>query len=219
MRTADLAPVAVLCTVLLTVPANANAQGCFTGSGLALLVTAGRVEHAEPVEADGFGFGARLEWSPIPDVVARGSYQRGDLNDDQTLHTAAVGGAVRLPVPGSPCVTLDVLLSTAASLNQGDDHRNATLPLGIIFTRPLRWGGVVLTPAAGAHALFSATDARLLSFDIERQSWGYGAVAGARLEADRILTEFTVQATRLTSTVGPQPLGRFRADLTLGFRL
>lgn len=208
----------MLCAALLIVPRIAHAQACPTTTGVALLASVGRVERPRPLEADGLGFGLRLEWSPTPNLFTRGAYHRADMNG-QNFHTAAVGSALRLGGPGRPCVTLDVLLSSGGSQNPGDYYRNVTLPIGIVFAYPLHWGGIVLVPSAGTRALFSATDARLLSFDVRRQAWGYGAVAAVRLQAKRIVTELTVQATRLTSSIGPQPLGRFRADLSLGFRL
>lgn len=209
---------AAFCTALLVVPSITYAQGCFTGPGVSLIATASYIEHAQPVDMDGSGFGGRVEWSPSTAVVTRASYRRDDVSG-QAVRTASAGGALRLPVPARPCVTLDLLVSSGASLDPGDHFRNATVPLGIVFAHPLRWGGIVLTPSVGGHAIFSTTDARLLSFDLERQSWGYGALGAARLETGRILTEVILQTSSLRSTVGPQPLGRLRAELSLGFRL
>jgi hypothetical protein len=71
----------------------------------------------------------------------------------------------------------------------------------------------------GAAAIYSFTDARLFNFQLTDSSWGCGAIAGTRLHHARFIIDFSLRATSIGATIGPQPLGRIRTSVAIGLGL
>jgi hypothetical protein len=124
-----------------------------------------------------------------------------------------LGASLRLPLPVSPCLTVDVLASRGQGLNAGGHYRNITIPVGL----ELLWSRTV-TPFAGIAAVFSTSDSHVVGFTFQKHAVGVGAHAGARTHTGPLIIEILLRGSTLESVMGPQPLGRLRLDFSLGFK-
>jgi hypothetical protein len=211
--------VLALLLVCWSTPRITVAQDCgLQRPGLSVLASASHARQAGGAGLEGWGLGARLEWTASTQLSARGSYRNQDLAGAM-LHVAGLGLAWRLPVPGQPCVTADALLAFAGSLNPGDDFRNFTAPVALVFQKQWQRAQRGIGVFGGIEGIYSGTNAELLSFPLQHHAFGVGALSGLRAESGRAVTVLSFQLTSLPASIGPQPLGRFRADLAVGFRL
>jgi hypothetical protein len=207
---------ATVLALQLSLTGRAGAQDCVSeDDGIALLASVGRVTQTGGSDIAGWDFGARVALPATTQLTVRVSYAHQKL-PGASLDMARAGAALRLPVPGRPCLTLDAFGALGGSLTASGHYRNLTIPLGLLFTRRFRSGDSAVLPFVAIQAVFSTTSAELLSFALEKYELGYGALAGVRLQRPRFLMELTIQGTSLGSAVGPQSLGRVRMDLALG---
>jgi hypothetical protein len=200
----------VLAAAAVVLPARADAQSCAARAGLGVFASVARVQQQREAGAQSWQAGARVEWSANKRWGSELAY-RFDQTPSATLHTAGLGGTARLPFAGTPCLTMNVFASFGTSLGPDDVYRNLTAPIGIVFVRQGR-----ISPFAGAQVIYSLTSARLFSFAMSDYALGYGAQVGARIHGNRIATELSASATTVPAALGPQPLGRFRVDLSFG---
>src|SRR5262245_57456597 len=116
--------------------APAEAQHCPTSTGeLAIVVSGGWINQATAGGIDDWELGTRVEWTPNILVTTRALYRQESLNR-RGLHVAALGAATDIaPIPGNPCLTFDVMLALGHDLEESDQYRNISIPIGIVFAR------------------------------------------------------------------------------------